>query len=107
MEVWQIKGLDCSVKENRKKLLKEVMKVTKQEEKPTEEFLERFARSVGKKYDMPINIVKYVKSGMFISYKYDKDAYGSFTARSYYESLCKYILLIRAHVKFKSLKEIL
>lgn len=40
MEIYQIKNLNCKEKKNRKKLLKEVMKVVHTKEKPTKKELE-------------------------------------------------------------------
>lgn len=103
MKQHEIINLDCSKKENRKRLLLETMKVVKKEEKPTKQFLEKFAHSVGKKYKMQVQLVKQIGTKLFISVKYE-EAYITFTCISYYEALCKYILLIYDMQKYKKMK---
>lgn len=104
MEVYQIKYLDCREKKNRQKLLQEIMKATKQTEKPSKEFLERFSRSVGDKYKMPVKLVKQVDNYLFVSVLVEGDSYSTLECQSYYEALCKYILLVQAYKKYREQK---
>lgn len=101
MKVYEIKYLDCKKLKNRQRLLREIMKVTKTDEKPKESYLEKFAKSVGKKYGMPIQLIKQMESKMVVSIRVTQDSYSVFEAISYYELLCKYILLINEFRKMK------
>lgn len=103
MENWEIIYLDCSKKENRKKLLKEAMKAVKSDEKPTKEYLEKFSYSVGKKYKMGVQLVKQVKGKLFVSIRYE-DSYITIMCDSYYEALCKHILIVKQMRKLKEQK---
>lgn len=103
MKQYEIINLDCSTKKNRKKLLLETMKVTKQEEKPTKQFLEKFSYSVGKKYKMQVQLVKQVGEKLFVSVRYE-EGYITFLCHSYYEAICKYILLIYEMQRYKKMK---
>lgn len=104
MENFEIYNLDCSVKTNRKRLLKEVMGVTKQEEKPSKETLEKYSRILGDKYKMKIHLVKQQGKQLFISVIHPNDGYVTFKTNSYYEALCKYILLVREYSRYRKLK---
>ena len=103
MKSYEIIYLDCSKKENRKKLLKETMKVVKKEEKPTKEFIEKFSYSVGKKYRMGVQLVKQVNGKLFISIR-NEEAFITILCDSYYEALCKHILIVKAMQEYKKQK---
>ena len=101
MEVFEIKGLDCSKQENRIKLIKEIKKVLKVNEKPSKEYLEKVSKSLAKKYDMPVVLVKQRESfnkndKLFISVD-TGNGLTTFCCTGYYEALCKHILLVKAY----------
>ena len=103
MKSYEILYLDCSETKNRIKLIKEIKKVTKQERRPEKSYLEKFSASVGRKYKMQVQLVKQIKSKLFVSVQYE-DSHITFDCLSYYEALCKHILIVNAMRKYKSLK---
>lgn len=107
MKIYEIKNLDCSKKECRQKLIKEVIKVCKFEEKPTIDQLKEICKKIKKKYGMklrtfPKDQINYetnmasieISQGQFTTFDYD----------SKYECLCKYILLVKCCVVSKKLE---
>jgi hypothetical protein len=101
MEVFEIKGLDCSKRENRIKLIKEVKKILKVDEKPSREYLEKVSRSLANKYSMPVIMVKQKESfnqndKLFVSVD-TGSGMTTYCCMGYYEALCKHILLVKAY----------
>lgn len=91
MELHEIKRADCSIKENRIKLLKEVMRVLKLTEKPSLSKLEKISDKLGRKYNMRMKfshniIIIYVEGG-----------YSLINCESRYEAYLKHILYIREY----------
>lgn len=104
MEIYQIKSLDCRNMSDRKRLLDEVKKVLKRDEKPSKESLEKISRSVGEKYKMPVALVKQNSDYLLVSVAIEGGAFSTFRCYSYYEALCKHILLVQAFKKYYELK---
>lgn len=104
METYEIYNLDCSVKNNRKRLLKETMEAIKEEEKPDKVTLKRYCKHLGKKHKFKFQLVKPINDKIFISVLTPHDGYVTFYVNSNYEALCKFILLIKAYVKYRKLK---
>lgn len=101
MEIFEIKGLDCSKQENRIKLVREIKKVLKVDDKPSKEYLEKVSRSLAKKYGMPVVLVKQKESfnkndKLFVSLD-TGNGFTTYCCTGYYEALCKHILLIKAY----------
>lgn len=95
MEIYQVDNLDCSVKKNRIKLVKAVNKVIKNETKPSVKLLEKWYRSLSKKYKMKANIFEITKCDIQLSINVDNAfSYYSMKCYTYYEALCKYILFV-------------
>lgn len=104
LENYEVYNLDCSQKQNRKILLKEVMAILHKDEKPTKSELERYSAILYNKYKMKIHLVKQIGDHLFISVLHPNDGYVTFETNSYYEALCKLIILIRNYSKYKKLK---
>lgn len=100
MDIYQIKSLNCKEKKNRKKLLKEVMKVVHTKEKPTKKELETICKSISKKYSIKIRIIKYSETGRMSVSILIKDAYSAIYCDTYYELLCKFILYVEKMRKY-------
>lgn len=100
MEIYQIKSLNCKDKKNRKKILKEVMKVVHTKEKPTKKELETICKSISKKYSIKIHMIKYSESGGLSASIRVKDAYSAIYCDTYYELLCKFILYVEKMRKY-------
>lgn len=104
METFEIYNLDCSVKNNRKRLLKETMEAIKEEDKPDIELLKKYCKHLGKKYKMKIHMIHKMDEELFISVLHPNDGYVTYKAKSKYEALCKYILLVRNYNRYRKLK---
>ena len=95
MEIYQIENLDCRKKENRIKLVKAVNKIIKNEGKPSIKLLEKWYRSLSKKYKMHANIFEISKHDISLNINvYSKFSYSTMVCKNYYEALCKYILFV-------------
>lgn len=103
MEIYQIINLDCRIKENRKRLLSEVMNATKLDRKPTLQKLEKMVTSVGKKYNMSVQYIQQSADGIAMSVRVG-ESYQMFACRSYYEAMCKILLYIKAYKDFRKKK---
>ena len=104
MEIYEIKNLDCKKKEHRKKILQETMKVCKLQEKPDIEQLQDICKKIKKKYGMKLCTFKREKIGLdcdMASIEVDPREFLTFDFYNKYECLCKYILLVRAYVKYQ------
>ena len=101
MKIYEIKGLDCSKAKNRIYLLKEVKKVIKAEEKPTKEKLEKICKSIQKKYKMLLRKARQKDGKLFVSIEIETGTYTTLCCLSYYEAMCKYILLTKEWVAIK------
>ena len=104
MDIYQIKGLDCSKHTNRLLLLKEVKQVIKAESKPSIERLENICKSLQEKYKMPIRKFKQKDGKLFVSIETEQGSYSTLCCLSYYEALCKYILCVKAWKEYKKLE---
>ena len=71
------------------------MKIIKADKKPSIELLEKWQRSLQKKYKININVFEISKCDMQVSMEIEQNVY------TYYESLCKYILMVKEHVKYR------
>ena len=100
-KIYRIQNLNCSQKKNRIKLVKAVMKTIKVNKKPSIELLEKWQRSLQKKYKININVFEISKCDMQVSMEIEQSVYISFVCNTYYESLCKYILMVKEHVKYR------
>lgn len=100
-KIYRIQNLKCSDKRNRIKLVKAVMKIIKADKKPSIELLEKWQRSLQKKYKININVFEISKCDMQVSMEIEQNVYTSFVCNTYYESLCKYILMVKEHVKYR------
>ena len=99
-------GLDFDKKENRKKLIKEIKKILKIENKPTLEELRKIRIKMEKKFGIKIQcITKFSNEKYEVSVKVGKQEYSIIRAKSEYEYLCKFILLIKTYVLLKKRKE--
>lgn len=96
MEIYEIKNLDCSLLENRKKLLKVVKKLIKSEDKPTKKQLYSICKSLMKKYKIKIKNFRQENGLLFVSLEIEPGAYSTFYCHSFYEMMCKYILYVKA-----------
>lgn len=99
MQLYKIINLDCSKKENRKKLLLKTMKIIKAKEKPTKEKLESICKKLGKKYNIELGTIYPTNDKFQLSIKVDEFAFSCFFCISYYEALLKYILYVYCRVK--------
>lgn len=104
MEIYQIKGLDCSKHSNRLLLLKEVKQAIKSEEKPSIERLEKICKSLQEKYKMPMRKFKQKDGKLFVSIEVEQGSYSTLCCLSYYEVMCKYILYVKAWKAMKKLE---
>ena len=100
-KIYRIQNLNCSKKENRIKLVKAIMKLIKVENKPSIELLEKWQQSLQKKYKIKVNVFEISKCDIQVSVEIEQNVYSSFICNTYYESLCKYILMVYEHKKYK------
>lgn len=103
MEIFEIKGLDCSKTKNRVILLKEVKKLLKTDEKPSKEKLEKVCKSLQNKYGYIMRRFKQKDDKLFISIEVENGSYSTFCCLSYYEAMCKYILFVKACIDNKKI----
>lgn len=96
MKIYKIKNLDCSLLENRQKLLKVTKKVIKSEGKPTKEKLHSICKSLMKKYKIKINKFRQENDLLFVSLEIEPGTYSTFYCYTVYEMMCKYILYVKA-----------
>ena len=101
MEIFVIKYLDCSKKENRVLLVKEIMRVLKCTEKPSKAKLEKVCSFVEKKYNFPIHKVIQKGNKLVVSVEVSSGSYSTFVVYSQYEFLCKYILFVEKYRKIR------
>lgn len=97
-----MRDFDCKKKENRVALVKEVMRVLRVDSKPTKELLAKCIKSLEKRYGFAISKVE-TETGItnvFVLVPGTR-AYSCFRAVSFFELMCKYILVMEKHVKFK------
>lgn len=103
MENYEIKYLDCSKVENRIKLVKEVNRVIKHKEKPSKEELKRICKSLQKKYDMKMKSFRQSENYIHVSIEVFPGTYSTLVCNSFYELMCKYILIVKNYVDYKRL----
>lgn len=104
MEIYEIKGLDCRNLKNRKILVKETMKVTKFDERPSKEALQKICKSLLKKYNYRFKKFKVKENKLFVSIEVSPGSYSTMCCDSMYEVMCKYILFVKALLRNKKLK---
>ncbi len=100
VEIYRIYGLDCREKRNRIALAKDTARAIKVNSKPDLLLLERWYKSLSKKYKMEANIYKISKRNISLNINVNGDSYSSLECRSYYECLCKYILYVEQWRKY-------
>lgn len=100
MEIYKINGIDCREKRNRILLAKDTARAIKVSKKPDIALLERWYKSLSKKYKMKANIFKISKRHISLNINVIGDSYSVFECRSYYECLCKYILFVEQWRKY-------
>ena len=103
MEIFEIKGLDCSKTKNRVILLKEVKKLLKTDEKPSKEKHEKVCKSLQSKHGYMMRRFKQKDDKLFVSIEVEKGSYSTFCCLSYYEAMCKYRLCVKACLDNKKL----
>ena len=103
MEIFEIKGLDCSKTKNRMILLKEVKSLIKTDEKPSKEKLEKICKSLQKKYGYKVKKFRQSDGKLFMSIEVERGSYSNLCCLSYYEAMCKYILFVKAYLDYKKL----
>lgn len=103
MQIYEILNLNCKKKENRKRLLEEVMEITRLSRKPTLQKLESMIVSVGKKYGFQVQYVRQMSEGIAMSVRVG-DAYQMLMCQTYYEACCKLLLYIKAYKEYRKLK---
>ena len=103
MEIFEIKGLDCSKAKNRMILLKEVKKLLKTDEKPSKERLEKVCKSLQNRYGYIMRKFRQKDGKLFVSIEVERGGYSSLCCLSYYEAMCKYILFVKAYLDYKKL----
>lgn len=96
MNIYKIKNLDCSLLENRKKLLKITKKLIKSEDKPTKKHLYSICKSLMKKYKIKIKSFRQENDLLFVSLEIESGTYSTFYCYTFYEMMCKYILYVKA-----------
>lgn len=99
MEIFQIHYLDCREPANRRILIREIERVLKCNSKPSIERLERFSKSVSRKYGMPVVMAESSAEKLTVSVRVGQDSYSVFECHSYYEALCKHILLVECYTR--------
>ena len=106
MEMHEIYYLDCSKKENRIKLVKEIMKKMKLDTKPTLDQLDSFVRRIEKKYKVHIVLIKYMPHNkMMMSITQDDRSYAVIECSSLYECSCKFILYAAKIIEYKRIRK--
>ena len=103
MKIYEIKSLNCKSKENRKILLKEVMKVLKLEEKPSNDDLKKTCRKIRIRYGFQYSMFE-VEDKIQLNINLERDSYSVVECNTKYEAMCKYILICKAWLKYLKLK---
>lgn len=103
MEIFEINNLDCSYKTNRIALVKATMKALKTDEQPTKKELETICKKLNKKYGYRLKGMKQQEGTIFVSVKF-QGGYHTMACHSYYEMMCKYILLVKQFVKWSKME---
>ena len=99
MEIYEITYLDCSKKENRKKLAKEALKILGTEEIPSKEKLKQIYHKISKKYKMPMKV--YRVGNQYQANLLVDSSYHSLICLTPTEVYLKYILYVKAWTKYK------
>lgn len=100
MEINEILNYQCNTKQQRKKLLKQVIDLLKKKEIPTKEELKRIIQKLSNKYKFNLNYI-IQKEGKYISSVKGISGYTMYYSNSEYEALLKYILLVKALLVYK------
>lgn len=99
MEIFEIKNLDCSRKESRKKLMKEFMKQFKLEEVPEKEKIGRISQKLEKKYGITLTLFLDRTNRKMQANLNINGTYSSFFVDSLLEAYMKQCLIIKKIVK--------
>lgn len=102
LTVSQIYTLNCTDKNNRRLLLKELIKALKLNGVPTITELEGYSLKIANKFKIRVGMIKMLKDGRMqvnIEHVGPECEYTFYYSNSYYEALCKYILYVKAMVK--------
>ena len=99
MDIYEIKYLDCSKKENRKLLAKKAIKILGTEELPTKENLKKICHKISKKYKMPMKV--YRVGNQYQVNITNQEGISIFLCLTPTEVYLKYILYTKAWLKYK------
>jgi len=99
MDIYEIKYLDCSKKENRKLLAKNAIKILGTEELPTKENLKKIYHKISKKYKMPMKV--YRVGNQYQVNITSQEGISIFLCLTPTEVYLKYILYTKAWLKYK------
>ncbi len=99
MEIYEIQNLNCKVKENRKKLAREVSTLFGRDSALNKEQIKKAAKSISKKYKFRISQV--IGNSVFVD---TRNGYSEFKADSEYEMYAKFILLSYEHYKLSKME---
>ena len=100
LQLYEIKGLDCSIPKNRKKLASEALKILKADELPSKIKLKEICKRISKKYKMPLKVFQ-------TGYKYqvninvEGNSYSTFLCLTPTEVYLKYILFVKTWKSYK------
>lgn len=100
MEMQDIIYLDCSKKYNRKWLVKKTMKAMKYEEKPTKEQLQKFLHKISDKYNINYSVSVIDDQYRQLNVEVFRGSFSCCKCYSYYEALCKAILIAKVRLKY-------
>lgn len=108
MTIYEVKNLDCTKKEHRKKLVKYVMGILKLDEKPSAYDLKMYCAKLKKKYN--VKTKRYDNLSVISQCCYIMETGDGYILTCFYDSeyegYLKYISLVYALVKSKKLKKV-
>ena len=103
MEIYKIQNLDCTKKQNRKILAREVATLFGRDLPLTKEQILKAAEKIAKKYEFKISQIQYSNENretnlcwVFVD---TGEGYSQYRANSRYEIYAKFILLVHEYVK--------
>lgn len=104
MEIFEIKNLDCSKKENRKKLLKQFMIEFGLEEKPSNEKIGNISEKIEKKYNAILSLYLDKEKRKIQANIRMGDQYSTFLVYSIVEAYIKHCMIVKETIKNKKRK---
>lgn len=106
--IWEMKNIDCSIKEHRKKLLLFVMKLMKVDEKPSKEELRAYCKRLKERYNVDVEVraptCLFPEKCFWIT-THDKSILTCFYITDY-EAMLKFIGMVYFLAKDKRLKRV-